>query len=180
MGETSKSRERREKEGFYKEYINGKGLDIGCGDDPILPDVDTWDMPQGHAQYLYGIEDETYDYVYSSHCLEHMPNSYFALWHWFRVVKKGGYLLISIPDRELYEKRTLLPSKWNRDHKVYFLLEKHDPPHTIGIMQMIKGALVDEEYELIYARRYGTDTNIDDPDKELEGEFQIEFVIKKL
>lgn len=180
MGETSKCRPRREGEGFYNQYVNGKGLDIGCGDDPILPDVDTWDMPDGDAQYLYGLEDDTYDFVYSSHCLEHMHNCFIALWNWFRVLKKGGHLLVTVPDRELYEKRTLLPSKFNRDHKVFFLLEKHDPPHTVGVLQMIRGALVDEEYELIYARRYGTETAVDDPNRHGEGEFQIEFVIKKL
>ena len=68
----------------------------------------------GDAQNLKGIDDESLDFVYSSHCLEHMVDVRIALLNWFRVVRKGGYLILYIPHRDLYEKQDKLPSRFNK------------------------------------------------------------------
>ena len=93
IGETHKSHERRVREGFFEKYCNGEGLDIGYGADIIVPGCSGWDLRNGDAQYLTGIEDESFDFVYSSHCLEHMVDVRTSLKNWYRVVKKGGYLI---------------------------------------------------------------------------------------
>jgi len=51
------------------------------------------------ASNLIGIQDETYDFLLSSHCLEHCANAIKTLNEWKRVIKYGGYLLIIVPDR---------------------------------------------------------------------------------
>ncbi len=51
------------------------------------------------AADLKGIEDETYDFLLSSHCLEHCGNAIKAIIEWKRVVKRNGYLLIVVPDK---------------------------------------------------------------------------------
>jgi SAM-dependent methyltransferase len=180
MGETSKSRPRRIREGFFDKYCRGRGLDIGYGGDPILPTVDLWDHAQGNAQFLLGVPENTYDFVYSSHCLEHMWNCYVALMNWFRVVKVGGYLIFAVPDRDLYEKRRTLPSRWNSDHKAFFLLGQHEYPHTIGAIPMIHGALYGLQYKLVYAKVCAEGCIIADPDIHSVGEYQIEAVIQKV
>jgi hypothetical protein len=48
MDETSKSQQRREQEGFFDRYCQGKGLDIGCGKDP-LAGCRGWDKADGDA-----------------------------------------------------------------------------------------------------------------------------------
>lgn len=88
--ETRKARARRLREGFFKKYCQGEGLDIGCASDPVTPNCSGWDLPNGDAQYLKGIKDESFDFVYSSHCLEHMRDVRVALKNWFRVVRGGG------------------------------------------------------------------------------------------
>jgi SAM-dependent methyltransferase len=50
------------------------------------------------ANSLVGIANETYDFVLSSHCLEHIANPLSALREWRRVVKPAGYLLLIVPD----------------------------------------------------------------------------------
>ena len=35
-----------------------------------------------------GVKDETYDFVYSSHTLEHINDIYTALKNWIRILKK--------------------------------------------------------------------------------------------
>ena len=176
-GESSKSYNRRLREGFFDKYCQGTGLDIGCGPDPLLPTVAGWDLKHGDAQYLRGVQDESFDFVYSSHCLEHMVDVRVALKNWFRVVRKGGFLLLAVPDRDLYEKRNRLPSRWNPDHKHMFLLGKSETPDTLDIMEEIHASL--SGYEIIYAKRCDEGHTITDPTIHSDGEYQIEVVIQK-
>lgn len=48
---------------------------------------------------LEGIADATYDFVLSSHNLEHMANPIKALNNWKRVLKPRGFLLLVLPDK---------------------------------------------------------------------------------
>jgi SAM-dependent methyltransferase len=45
------------------------------------------------------ISNESYDFVLSSHSLEHVANPLKALYEWRRVLKKGGVLLICLPEK---------------------------------------------------------------------------------
>lgn len=42
--------------------------------------------------------DAAYDFVVSSHCLEHLANPLAALAEWWRVTRPGGHLLLIVPD----------------------------------------------------------------------------------
>jgi SAM-dependent methyltransferase len=48
---------------------------------------------------LEGIGDATYDFVLSSHNLEHIANPLKALQNWKRVLKPRGFLLLVLPDK---------------------------------------------------------------------------------
>ena len=137
-GESYKARERRNREYFFEKYCCGKGLDIGHGGDPVVAGIDGWEFFDGDAQFLKSINDGMYDFVYSSHCLEHMSNPFVALSNWWRVLKQNGYLILYIPDRDLYEKRRKLPSRWNMDHKWFFTLDKDELPDTLSLMTIIE------------------------------------------
>lgn len=104
-GETAKAQNRRKKEDFFKNYFSGYGLDLGYGGDKVVPNCYGWDKEDGDAQYLNTIIDNKYDFVYSSHCLEHMIDVEISLKNWIRVLKQGGRLILYIPDRDLYEKK---------------------------------------------------------------------------
>jgi ubiquinone/menaquinone biosynthesis C-methylase UbiE len=127
--EMSKAAARREKDWRYaNRWFVGKGLDIGCGYD-VLPvtnqvtEMQGYDTLFGHknAQYLPEIEDCVYDFVVSSHCLEHMVNPSISVVNWLRVLKIGGFLVVTIPEWELYEHKHW-PSKFNGDHKHSFTM----------------------------------------------------------
>ena len=125
MNETAKGISLRKELGHFDKYLNGKGLDIGAGFDPLIVEngtIEIWDLPQGDAQYLKGAEDNSYDFIYSSHCLEHMVDVKESLKNWARVVKPGGYLYIIVPDWERYELFNW-PSRFNGDHKQSFSLD---------------------------------------------------------
>lgn len=127
--EQSKSAKRRFDDGnFHNKYFVGYGIDIGAGKDSLsqyskvfrsIKKVDSWDVPQGDAQLMASISDNTYDFVHSSHCLEHMEDPHVALTNWIRILKPGGHLIVTIPDACLYE-RNRWPSRFNGDHKWRF------------------------------------------------------------
>ena len=176
-GETSKARQRRLEEAFFDKYCKGKGLDIGFGGDLVADDADGFDWEHGDAQELINIADETYDYVYSSHTLEHMNNPKKALKNWFRAVKPGGYLILYIPHRDLYEKKSTLPSKFNPDHKSMWLPHHGDGKDTLGLKETIEELF--DNYEIIYINV--CDRGFVNPGNNVQslGEYSIEAVIKK-
>ena len=103
MKESSKSNKYRDAY-FFDTYLSGKVIDIGGGSDPVTKNVEVFDLDQGDAQNISLYKDkETYDCVYSSHCLEHMKDAPKALSQWWDLVKPGGYMVIIVPHEDLYE-----------------------------------------------------------------------------
>jgi len=119
--ETSKAMPRRLAAGWDK-YLVGEGVDIGCGPDKILPEARGWDLEDGDAQYMAGVPDESFDWVYSSHCLEHMRDPRVALANWWRILRPNGYLMVVVPEANLYEQGHW-PSIYNPDHKSTWTLD---------------------------------------------------------
>ncbi|MFW8565566.1 methyltransferase domain-containing protein [Orrella sp. 11846] len=106
--------------GFADLYLRGKVIDIGCGRDPVCSWAEPFDLEHGDAGQIDMLREiEAYDAVHSSHCLEHMPDPADALVRWWRLVKPGGYLIIVVPDEDLYE-QGFFPSRFNDDHKATF------------------------------------------------------------
>ena len=145
LGGTSRSMKRRV---FASQpYFAGRGLDVGGGGDPLaqyaallgFESCRNWDLPDGDAQYLASVPDGAYDFLYSSHSLEHMVDPAVALANWIRVVRPGGYLVVVIPDEELYE-HLHWPSHFNSDHKWSFTIYRGAPllPKSINVFDLLK------------------------------------------
>lgn len=125
MKETSKCFQFRKERGDFDKYLRGRGIDIGSGDDllqlPDGPTVASWDITQGDAMLMESCPNDCNDFVYSSHCLEHLTDVPLALKNWVRILKPGGFLYIVVPDFVFYEK-CCFPSIFNSDHKNTFSL----------------------------------------------------------
>lgn len=104
--------------------LKGDGLDIGCGPDPVFPDAMPFDVKDGDANHITDYIKKQFDFVYSSHCLEHMVDAKAAILEWWQLVKPGGVLFLLVPDEDLYE-QGFWPSRFNRDHKWTFTIAKH-------------------------------------------------------
>lgn len=138
MYEQSKAVKRRFNDGaFHTRYFVGSGIDVGAGPDSlkqyvsyfaILQDVYSWDKINGDAMRLDTVQDETYDFLTSSHCLEHLDDPHIAIQNWLRVVKRGGHLILLLPDFMMYEGGKW-PSRYGEGHKWAFTL---DPISTTG------------------------------------------------
>jgi SAM-dependent methyltransferase len=128
--------------------LSGKGIDIGGGDDPVSPDATPFDRAHGDANDILRYVQGEFDYVYSSHCLEHMVDPRAAIIQWWQLVKAGGVLFLIVPDEDLYE-QGYWPSRFNRDHKWTFTIAKHRSwsPVSINLAELAaslpNGELVD-------------------------------------
>lgn len=148
MNETAKAYKHRAT--MYRRYFPfmGSVLDIGCGPDPIFPEghleVEGFDAKgsgathEGDANFLDGLDPNSYDVVYSSHALEHMVDVRTALYHWAAVLKPDGIMIIVVPDFMFYEQGKW-PSRFNGDHKQAFSVVDIGRPeglplHTVGDM----------------------------------------------
>lgn len=119
--ESSKTRRLRGPE-FARKYLQGRVIDIGCGPDLIVPHAEPFDVEHGDAQLIATLRPTgAYDAVCSSHCLEHMRDVPAALAQWWSLVRPGGYLVLVVPDEDLYEQGGW-PSLFNPDHKATFRL----------------------------------------------------------
>ena len=115
-----------------KKYCKGKGIEIGALTFPwpmqpgssainvdfvdhhklaqMYPDADKSKIKPvdiiDDANTLSKIPDEQYDFFCSSHNLEHMEDAIGAVYHWLRVLKVGGHLVMAIPEKDhCFDKR---------------------------------------------------------------------------
>lgn len=192
MKECSKSIMRRLSEAnFINRYFRGDGIDIGGAPDPLamyvelfplMRGVRVWDLNDGDGQTLEGVADAQYDFVHSSHCLEHLHDPEEGLRNWFRVLKPGGHMIITVPDEDLYEQGQF-PSTYNGDHKWSFTIFKTDSwsDRSRNVVDLIAslGAQADvQKVQLLNSTfRYGLPRF----DQTLTpiGEAGIEFVVRK-
>jgi SAM-dependent methyltransferase len=191
MKESSKAMERRfksEKSPLFKKIFQGKGIDIGAGDDLIKVDgVIGFDVEDGDANHLdQYFEAESFDFIHASQCLEHMIDPKAALTSWLKVLKKGGYAVISIPSWELYE-GMIWPSRFNPDHKsTWSLWQKGSPAPTHVWLPEFLEYFTMFDYKLIYCElidtnyNYKIGTSVDQTyPYENRVEAFIEFVLQK-
>lgn len=127
-------------------YTRGRGLDLGCGPDKAFPHFIGVDNYSDTA--LFGIQmkpdvvcnvtkldvfgSASMDFVYSSHCLEHVKDYKTTLKDWWRVVKPGGHLCLYLPHKDFYP--NIGTPGANPDHKHDFL-----PADIIDAMREVGG-----------------------------------------
>jgi len=111
-----------ETEGFSAQFIfplankicQGIGYDIGCARlDWALPDAIPIDLVFDDEWNAFCLPETLVDYIFSSHCLEHLDDWVGALEYWTSKLKQGGNILLYLPH---YDQEYWRP--WNnRKHK---------------------------------------------------------------
>ena len=105
--------------------LNGKVLDFGCGVGQVsaaLPNSVCFDFSlfaqnelskrsRVVAEKREDIPRHSFQYILSSHCLEHSPTPYQDLQEFHDYVLPGGYLILVLP--VVVELRPALQSDWN-------------------------------------------------------------------
>ena len=168
-----------DKRTFFQKYMSGFGLDVGFSgyEEDIVPILDTaigvdLDYP-GYDGITLPFPDNSQNYVFSSHCLEHIEDYISVIQDWHRVVKIGGHIITVVPHKYLYEKKSSPPSNWNRDHKRFYT-----PATLIGEFEK---ALQPNSYRvrLLEDGDFGFDYSIPQ-EKHSGGQYEITLVIEKI
>ena len=47
------------------------------------------------------VQNDIYDFCFSSHCLEHIANPLKAITEWLRIIKNGGHIIIIVPEKSI-------------------------------------------------------------------------------
>ncbi len=84
-----------------KRYCAGTGIDIGANAWPFPGAMPVDDRLGENAYRLERFEDESLDYIFSSHCLEHLARWQDALRLWIRKLKPGGVLFLYLPHESM-------------------------------------------------------------------------------
>ena len=133
MNETSKLKKILTEEELA--WFTGKGIDSGCGGDPITPDCRKFDLADGDAGDIGKYVRGTFDWVYSSHCLEDLEDPVKALAGWWKLVN-------------LYEQGHV--RRFNHEHRHTFTISKRKSwsKTSINVLDLIK-TLPDAEVVIV-------------------------------
>jgi SAM-dependent methyltransferase len=180
-GQAGKSYSRRVRTGFFNRYCSGPVvLDVGFTGyaNPerraALPHAIGVDLDYpGYDGVRLPFADGSVDTIFSSHCLEHIPDERGALRDWMRVLKVGGFLVCMAPHQALYEKRWSLPSRWNEDHKRFYT--------PASLLTSIEQAFEANSYRIRHMKENdaGFDYSLGS-DVHSSGCYEIELVVEKI
>jgi SAM-dependent methyltransferase len=179
--ESRKSYAEKIENGFFDRYLSGPNvIEVGFrgyeeGNVTIVPQAIGVDVGYpGYDGVRLPFADGSVDAIYSSHCFEHIADWLTVLRDWWRLLKVGGYLVIVVPHRDLFERKFAPPSPINPDHKRFYtskrLLDEIETafpiPNTWRIRSLIEN---DRGFDYDIMPYVGT-----------LGAYEIELVIQKL
>lgn len=177
--ESRRTYEDKLRNGFFDKYMKGVGLDIGYSGYTldVLPILETAiGVDIGYPGYngtILPFPSESQDYVYSSHCLEHIRDYKTTIQEWYRVLKVGGHIVVAVPHQYLYEKKANLPSHWNGDHKRFYT--------PASLAKEFEESLEPNSYRirLLEDGDQGFDYSLP-PDVHSNGQYEITLVVQKI
>lgn len=147
-------------------YCRGCGLDMGCGDEKIVPTaigVDVGgkaniqvDMSEPNSLRMFA--DNHFDYVFSSHCLEDFYVPEVMLAEWWRLIRPGGYLILYGPDPDYYPRVGTSGANPGHKHDLYWqdvwsIIKKFGNAKKISASRHNESN--EYSWQLIVKKRYG-------------------------
>lgn len=118
-------------------FCKGRGYDIGCNrPEWSLPGSIPVDILFNDPWDAYHLPDETVDYIYSSHCLEHLPDWVAALKYWTEKLHNGGCLFLYLPD---YKQEYWRPWNNHKHRHIFTSQILHDYMAHLGYKNIFVG-----------------------------------------
>ncbi len=106
---------------FAKHYCEGAGYDIGCNRIKwSFPNSIPIDLEFDDEYHATNLPDGEVDYIYSSHCLEHVDHWVDTVQYWTTKLKKGGILFLYLPH---YSQKYWRP--WNNKKHKHIIEPNH-------------------------------------------------------
>ena len=83
---------------YAKQFCTGVGYDIGCKNvEWAFPTAIPIDLAFNDGYHAENLPIMDVDYIFSSHCLEHIENWVDTLNYWTKTLKSGGILFLYLP-----------------------------------------------------------------------------------
>ncbi|MEO7634578.1 MAG: methyltransferase domain-containing protein [Sphingomicrobium sp.] len=135
---------------LLRQYCLGHGIEIGAGPNPYCSPSNTvfLDRSTSNAHGTASADivadcaqvplpDASFDFVFSSHCLEHVQNTILTLNEWLRLLRPGGSLFLILPhaDRTLDRHR----ARTTLDHHIRDFETLGDEPDRSHFAEMESG-----------------------------------------
>jgi SAM-dependent methyltransferase len=133
------------------------------------------------------IQNECYDFCFSSHSLEHIANPLKAINECLRITKKNGYIIIVVPEKSMcfdhkreYSKFATLLSQYEKDvgeddlSSLPEILRKHDltmDPEAVDLVSFTKRSLDNFENRTLHHYVYNDELLM-----EICNHFQCQFI----
>ena len=84
---------------FAKYFCEGVGVDVGCKNrEWALPGAIPIDLEFSDLYHAGNLPEVKLNYIFSSHCLEHIPNWVETMEYWYKKLEVGGTLFLYLPD----------------------------------------------------------------------------------
>tara|TARA_R110000744_G_scaffold342230_1_gene447383 strand:+ start:2268 stop:2759 length:492 start_codon:yes stop_codon:yes gene_type:complete len=84
---------------YAKHVCKGVGFDVGCmKEEWSLPGSIAIDLDFDNEWHATNLPKDNVDYIYSSHCLEHIDNWVETMEYWYANLRVGGALFLYLPD----------------------------------------------------------------------------------
>ena len=191
---------------YIHKYVMGKGIDVGCGTNRLSNDVFAIDEQpdQKYAKTdlvhnckdlevgksiewhgsVYHFNDNEFDFIFSSHCLEDFENIPEVFKNWWKKLRANGVMLLLLPHMELCFCNVCMSEKMIKARKAegrsarYWTIEdyrktkKGNPAHRTNVGETFIRNMMETlgvEYEIPQCDTLPHD-----------GTCTIDFVIKKL
>ncbi len=112
-------------------FCEGRGLDVGAGKWP-LPWAEPIELTDGKS--AENLPDEQFDFIFSSHCLEHLGNPIAALEHWMSRIRPGGTLFLYLPHPDM---KYWQPQNCRKHLHTFYPADMADTLRTLGFADVI-------------------------------------------
>lgn len=113
------------------EFCKGVGFDVGAGSWP-LPGAIPIDVKEGGS--AMDLPSGEYDFVFSSHCLEHLVNPVAAIEHWRSRLSPGGVLFLYLPSPDMAYWR---PQNCRKHLHLFYPKDTADMVRDLGFVNVI-------------------------------------------
>lgn len=106
---------------FAKHFCKGIGVDVGCNRlEWTLPGAIPVDPNISEETDAMNLGMSSLDFIYSSHCLEHLDSWVDAVTYWTSCLKDNGVLFVYLPD---YSQTYWRP--WNNKKHKHIIHKEH-------------------------------------------------------
>jgi len=114
-----------------KHFCRGIGLDVGAGKWP-LPGARPIDATRGGD--AMALPEGIWDYVFSSHCAEHLADPVAAIEHWKTRIRPGGTLFLYLPHPDM---RYWRPEHCRKHRHLFYPADVADMLRALGFVNVL-------------------------------------------